>query len=345
MRLCSLIVVLAIVQSKFSKIGSVTIDQFKKSLDVMRMGCQPKFPNLSNDILDKFRTGIVPSDIPKDLKCYVRCVYQMSGTLGKKGELNLQKSLAQIPLLVPKEMQEEYKNAIRTCADTHKSHKDSCDKTWAQTICTRDLNPENNLKMNTFYIFAITLAALALTVQSAPSLKGCPLKCPYIWAPVCASNGKCHKTFSSSCFLEGQSCFNRLEKFTFKYNGECDFSKDVQCTEGKVKASKVSREVCDKACTKIYDPVCGFNGKCYKTFSSDCFLGSQNCENRQNNEMEFISIFKGECDFDNTCSELKFANDVPETVPEECNENCTRELELVCGFNGQCYQSFPNNCV
>lgn len=80
------------------------------------------------------------------------------------------------------------------------------------------------------------------------------------------------------------NCIFNIE-FTFKYNGECDFSKDVQCTEGKVKASKVSREVCDKACTKIYDPVCGFNGKCYKTFSSDCFLGSQNCENRQNNEM------------------------------------------------------------
>lgn len=50
----------------------------------------------------------------------------MSGTLGKKGELNLQKSLAQIPLLVPKEMQEEYKNAIRTCADARKLSWELC---------------------------------------------------------------------------------------------------------------------------------------------------------------------------------------------------------------------------
>lgn len=52
----------------YTMVLSVTMDEYKKSLDVMRGACQPKFPKLPAKVLDDFRTGIVPEDIPKDLK-------------------------------------------------------------------------------------------------------------------------------------------------------------------------------------------------------------------------------------------------------------------------------------
>lgn len=39
-----------------------------KSLDMMRNGCHPKFPKIPVEDLDKYRSGVVPSDITKDFK-------------------------------------------------------------------------------------------------------------------------------------------------------------------------------------------------------------------------------------------------------------------------------------
>lgn len=47
---------------------SVTMDQYKKSLDVMRSACEPKFPKLPSEVLDDFRTGNTPAELPMDLK-------------------------------------------------------------------------------------------------------------------------------------------------------------------------------------------------------------------------------------------------------------------------------------
>lgn len=52
----------------YTMVSSVTMEQFKKSLDVMRSACQPKFPKLPAQVLDDFRTGKVPADVPRDLK-------------------------------------------------------------------------------------------------------------------------------------------------------------------------------------------------------------------------------------------------------------------------------------
>lgn len=41
----------------------------------------------------------------------------MSGSLGKKGELSLQKYLAQVPNIIPTELQEKYKEGMTKCAD------------------------------------------------------------------------------------------------------------------------------------------------------------------------------------------------------------------------------------
>lgn len=52
----------------YTMVLSVTMDQYKKSLDVMRSTCEPKFPELPREVIDDFRTGKVPADVPRDLK-------------------------------------------------------------------------------------------------------------------------------------------------------------------------------------------------------------------------------------------------------------------------------------
>lgn len=41
----------------------------------------------------------------------------MSGTLSKKGDLNLKKYIAQVPTVFPKEFQEKYKDGMSNCVD------------------------------------------------------------------------------------------------------------------------------------------------------------------------------------------------------------------------------------
>lgn len=136
------------------------MDQFMKSLDMMRNGCLAKFPKVPIEDLDKFRGGELPTDITKDFKCYVRCVAQLGGVLTKKGEIGIQKSLAQMQIIVPKEMHENTGGAINSCTEvreyplkiyfvitkdlleiSEKEFKDSCDKSFAFTKCLLEYNP------------------------------------------------------------------------------------------------------------------------------------------------------------------------------------------------------------
>lgn len=112
---CYLLILIAGLLVK--QLDSITMDQFMKSLDMMRNGCLAKYPKVPIEDLDKFRGGVVPADITKDFKCYTRCVAQLGGVLTKKGEIGIQKSLSQMMIIVPKEMHENTGGAIRSCSE------------------------------------------------------------------------------------------------------------------------------------------------------------------------------------------------------------------------------------
>ncbi|XP_014089270.1 general odorant-binding protein lush [Bactrocera oleae] len=120
-------------------VSAITMQQFETSLDMMRNGCTPKF-KVPIEILDNLRAGEFIEN-NGELKCYTRCIAQLAGTVTKKGEFSVQKALAQIPIILPPEMQNAAKEALIACKDVQKAYKDSCDKVFYTTKCVRDYDP------------------------------------------------------------------------------------------------------------------------------------------------------------------------------------------------------------
>nr|QKN21085.1 odorant-binding protein [Bactrocera correcta] len=120
-------------------VSAVTMQQFETSLDMMRNGCAPKF-KIATEILDNLRAGEFVEN-NGDLKCYTRCIAQLAGTVTKKGDFSVQKALAQIPIILPPEMQGPAKEALNACKDVQKNYKESCDKVFYTTKCVRDFDP------------------------------------------------------------------------------------------------------------------------------------------------------------------------------------------------------------
>ncbi|XP_017477380.1 PREDICTED: general odorant-binding protein lush isoform X2 [Rhagoletis zephyria] len=95
------------------------MQQFETSLDMMRNGCAPKF-KIPVELLDRLRDGDFVEN-NSELKCYTRCVAQLAGTLTKKGDFSVQKALAQIPIILPPEMQDTAREAMNACKEVQKT--------------------------------------------------------------------------------------------------------------------------------------------------------------------------------------------------------------------------------
>ncbi|XP_037809329.1 enhancer of split M1 protein-like [Lucilia sericata] len=54
---------------------------------------------------------------------------------------------------------------------------------------------------------------------------------------------------------------------------------------------------CPSICPAVYQPVCGFNGRCYKQFSNSCQMGVENCNKKQN----FRQVSLGNCNGSKRC--------------------------------------------
>ncbi|XP_023179193.2 general odorant-binding protein lush [Drosophila hydei] len=117
--------------------GGVNMQQFLQSLDMMRNGCVPKF-KVPLDILDRIREGDFDMEPTQDLLCYTKCVAQLAGTLTKKGDFSVNKAMAQMPIILPPELQEPAQKALTYCRDEQKAYKDSCAKVYYTSKCMAD---------------------------------------------------------------------------------------------------------------------------------------------------------------------------------------------------------------
>uniref|UniRef100_A0A182QJH2 Uncharacterized protein n=1 Tax=Anopheles farauti TaxID=69004 RepID=A0A182QJH2_9DIPT len=137
--LLGIVVVLFWSRVPFQAQGAMNRKQLMNSMDMMRSACAPKF-KVSTDMLDDLRKGIFVDD--RELKCYTMCIAQMAGTLTKKGEISISKTLAQLDAMLPPDMKDKAKEAVNACRDAQGKYKDSCDKTFYSTKCLAEYDRE-----------------------------------------------------------------------------------------------------------------------------------------------------------------------------------------------------------
>jgi hypothetical protein len=77
----------------------------------------------------------------KDLRSYVFCVAQMTGTLSKKNEINEQKLFSQVENLLPPELKEHSLASWEACKTTQQGIPDKYERLYKITKCFYQVNP------------------------------------------------------------------------------------------------------------------------------------------------------------------------------------------------------------
>ncbi|RDD43780.1 Peptidyl-glycine alpha-amidating monooxygenase A [Trichoplax sp. H2] len=156
--------------------------------------------------------------------------------------------------------------------------------------------------------------------------KKCTQTCVQTYSPVCGSNGQ---TYTNQCLLEHFACIQNLT-ITKVEEGPCPIPTTRKATPKPKPKPTTSKpkptESCKDDCPRIYDPICGSNGK---TFDNECLMKYTICKTGQIIE---VSHF-GPC---------KRQNTQPKPTERKCDPMCVydpKNSKQVCGSDGKTYNS------
>jgi hypothetical protein len=163
-----------------------------------------------------------------------------------------------------------------------------------------------------------------------------PQGCPDVWDPVCGCDGRTY----------GNDCEAAAAGASVAYRGECEAarpcSSNGECSDdsycARAPGDCQGRGTCEErpvACPRIFDPVCGCDGR---TYSNDCVAAASGVSVAHRGECEAVKDCSGngECPAGSYCR--KAAGDCDGAG--DCSprpEACILIFDPVCGCDGRTY--------
>ncbi|XP_024616033.1 agrin [Neophocaena asiaeorientalis asiaeorientalis] len=179
---------------------------------------------------------------------------------------------------------------------------------------------------------ACKFSAVCLSRRGRPRCSCDRVICDGAYKPVCAHDGR---TYDNDCWRQQAEC-QQQRSIPAKRQGPCDQPpspcRGVQCPFGAMCAVKNGEAecACQRACSGIYDPVCGSDGV---TYGSTCELEATACALGR----EIRVARRGPCD---RCGQCRFgALCEAETGRCVCPSECVASAQPVCGSDGRTYAS------
>ncbi|KAI8129439.1 hypothetical protein FF38_11429 [Lucilia cuprina] len=144
------------------------------------------------------------------------------------------------------------------------------------------------------------LFALSAGNSVATDEQDCPIVCPALYAPLCATNGKLYKEFDNSCELKASNCRlerSALSKYVATAMDWCntEYIADLNQLLKKLDNLDLQLPECMKPCAMIYSPVCISNGKYRAVISNECVMDNFNCALAKKGKEAFKVLKAGSC--------------------------------------------------